>query len=59
MVVKVLTDGENGRKWEIVQLGENQYIYNYYEYYTDVGWRQIGKSSDIYSKEVIEFGVVV
>lgn len=54
MLVKVLEDKENGRKWEIYKDGENDYSYRYYEYFKECGWRKYGEDKN-YSKEAIEW----
>lgn len=54
MLVKTITDTENGRKWEIYKESDGTYSYKYLEFYKSVGWRQI--SGDFgYTKDAIEW----
>lgn len=54
MLIKTITDNENGRKWEIYKESNNNYSYRYYEYYKAIGWRLI-TSENNYSKDCIEY----
>lgn len=49
----IIMDYENGRKWEIEKQKDELYKYTYYEYFTQIGWREMGKETD-YTKESIE-----
>ena len=39
MLVRTITDSENGRKWEIYKKSDNEYYYKYYEFFKQIGWR--------------------
>lgn len=54
MVVRVVSDDENGRKWEIIKHEYDRYSVKYYEYYKMIGWRCLGTDRNI-SKDCIEF----
>ena len=51
----------NGTKWEIVKLAENDYIARYYEFNKESGWKLVCEETEHYTKEAIEweFGVEV
>ena len=53
MLIKTITDNENGKKWEIYKKSEYNYSYKYYEYFNSIGWRLI-TSENNYNKDAIE-----
>jgi len=50
---KVPTDCADGRKWEIEKQEDGLYKYTYYEYFTQIGWQEMGRETD-YPKKLIE-----
>ena len=54
MLVRTITDSENGRKWEIYKKSDNEYYYKYYEFFKQIGWRLTGTSEHM-SKDCIEW----
>jgi len=50
----IIMDEVDGKKWEIEKQEDSHYMYTYYEYYTQIGWRKIGKTNTDYTKEAIE-----
>ncbi len=54
MLVKVITDKEEGRKWEIYKKSDDEYFYKYYEFFSSCGWRQTGKQEG-FTRECIEW----
>lgn len=54
MIVKIITDTENGRKWEIIKHGENRYDVKYYEFFQSIGWRLTATDRG-YIKDCVEF----
>ena len=54
MLVKTITDNENGRKWEIVKIGEDLYNVSYYEFFEATGWRLTGTDGG-YTKDAVEW----
>ncbi|MDA8223893.1 MAG: hypothetical protein M0Z35_19810 [Desulfitobacterium hafniense] len=65
MLIRTITDKENGRKWEIYKKQDNEYFYKYFEYFKQCGWRLTGREGDhingYMTKDLIqwEFGIVV
>ena len=59
MLVRTITDSENGRKWEIYKKSDNEYYYEYYEFFKQIGWRlttTTGNNRDGYlTKDCIEW----
>ena len=54
MLVKTIEDKKYGIKWEIFKISDNSYFYNYYEYFSQIGWRLTGTSEHM-SKNCIEW----
>lgn len=54
MLIKIIIDNENGKKWEIFKNSDNDYFYKYYEFFQVTGWRIIFTESS-YSKDAIEW----
>jgi hypothetical protein len=54
MLIKTITDNENGRKWEIFKKFNNNYFYKYYEFFNQIGWRLTGIEEN-YTRDSIEF----
>lgn len=54
MIVKTITDSENGRKWEIIKHETDRYSVKYYEYFKATGWRLTATDND-YTKDCIEW----
>jgi len=46
MLIRTITDNENGRKWEIFKKSDNEYFYKYYEYFKQIGWKLTGRTGD-------------
>ena len=59
MLVRTITDSENGRKWEIYKKSENSYYYKYYEFFKQIGWRLTGTAGNnrdgYFTKDCIEW----
>lgn len=59
MLVKTITDKQEGRKWEIYKKSDNEYFYEYYEFFKQVGWRLTGREGDhingYLTKDVVEW----
>ena len=54
MLIKTITNNENGKKWEIYKKSEYNYSCKYYEYFNSIGWRLI-TSENNYNKDAIEW----
>ena len=55
MLVKTITDDQEGRKWEIYKEEDNKhYRYIYYEFYSQTGWRKITEGKN-FTKDAIEW----
>jgi hypothetical protein len=54
MVVRTITDEENGKRWDIIKHEENRYDYAYYEYYKSIGWKRLSTDRG-YTKDCIMF----
>lgn len=65
MLIRTITDEENGRKWEIHKKQDNEYFYKYFEYFKQCGWRLTARDGDhikgYLTKDLIqwEFGIIV
>ena len=46
MLIRTITDDENGRKWDIFKKSDNEYFYKYYEFFKQCGWRFTGREGD-------------
>ena len=46
MLIKTITDKQEGRKWEIYKKSDKEYFYKYYEFFKQIGWRLIGRTGD-------------
>lgn len=59
MLIRTITDEQNGRKWEIFKKSDNEYFYIYYEFFKQIGWRFIGREGDhnnsYLSKDYIQY----
>lgn len=59
MLVKTITDEENGKKWEIYKKSENEFFYKYYEFFKSCGWRFAAREGDdnngYFTKSAIEW----
>lgn len=61
---RIIVDKENGKKWEIIKHGENDYTVNYYEFYSSRGWVHLFPQLDRnqhFTKDCIEleFGIII
>lgn len=65
MLVRTITDDQEGRKWEIYKKSDDEYFYKYYEFFKQIGWRLTGRTGDhiggYLTKDVIEgeFNIIV
>jgi len=46
MLIRTITDEQEGRKWEIYKKSANEYFYKYYEYFKSCGWRFTAREGD-------------
>ena len=46
ILIKTITDKDNGRKWEIYKKSDNEYFYKYYEFFKQLGWHFTGIKGD-------------
>lgn len=56
MTVKTIIDNEQGRKWEIIKHGNDDYTVAYFEFFQPIGWREL-KTGPVehWSKEALEW----
>lgn len=55
MLIKTITNKEDGRKWEIYKEEDNKhYHYIYYEFNSQIGWRKIAEEKN-FTKDAIEW----
>ena len=50
----LLTDKENGRKWEITSREDGDFWVQYFEFFKDIGWHSYTKG-ERYSREAVQF----
>lgn len=59
MLIKTITDKQEGRKWEIYKKSDNEYFYKYYEFFKQTGWRLTCREGDningYLTKDVVEW----
>lgn len=46
MLIRTITDEQEGRKWEIYKKSDDEYFYKYYEFFSTIGWRFTGREGD-------------
>jgi hypothetical protein len=46
MLIKTITDDQEGRKWEIYKKSDDEYFYKYYEFFRQIGWKLTGRTGD-------------
>ena len=53
-----ITDKENGMKWKIKRIDDNSFLVTCYEYFSNIGWRQLSTAEN-YSRDAVEwqFGI--
>ena len=54
MLIKTITDEQEGKKWEIYEEDNKHYSYIYYEFYSQIGWRKITEEKN-FTKDAIEW----
>ena len=54
MLIKTITDEQEGKKWEVYEEDNKHYCYIYYEFYSQIGWRKITEEKN-FTKDAIEW----
>lgn len=59
MLIRTITDKQEGKRWEIYKKSDNEYFYKYYEFFKQTGWRLTGREGDhingYLTRDVIEW----
>lgn len=58
MLIKTITDEQEGKKWEIYEEDNKHYRYIYYEFYSQIGWRKITEEKN-FTKDAIELVMAI
>ena len=58
MLIKTITDEQEGKKWEIYEEDNKHYRCIYYEFYSQIGWRKITEEKN-FTKDAIELVMAI
>lgn len=55
MIIKTIINEKVGKKWEIIKHEDDKYSVNYYEYFSNGGWKLYKRPIEYYDKDCIEY----